>query len=109
MFIPIHWRDIEKYVFSFYIFDNNHLNYSLEKIFNSKVIKGGDKQYLFQEIILNNLESNILKNNFVPDLMINDQITIPKLITKQNDANVPFIYKKIKLNENKVYLIKQDI
>jgi len=84
----------------FIIFDNKHLNYSLEKIFNSKVIKGGGKQYLFQEIIINNLESNISKQNFVPDLTINEQITLPKLITKQNGVNLPFIYKKIQLNEN---------
>ena len=93
----------------FIIFDNKHLNYSLEKIFNSKVIKGGGKQYLFQEIIINNLESNISKQNFVPDLTINEQITLPKLIAKQNGVNLPFIYKKIQLNENRVYLIKQEI
>ena len=103
-------EEIIKRMYMIFIgFKEVYKNFSCLQLFAVDIIKGGGKKYLFQKIIINYLESHQLEKNPIPGLKINQIITIPNLISKQNDINIPFIEKKNKIKKNKVYLIKQEI
>ena len=73
--------------------------------------KGGGKQYFFQEIIMYNLYesyTNHEKNIIIPDLIIDENCKFPRLISKSNNVNIPYIDRKKKLDKYKTYLIEQE-
>ena len=105
-------EEILKKIYHSFIICNNCFNYfSINMVLTMNSIKGGGKQYFFQEIIMYNLYesyTNHEKNIIIPDLIIDENIKFPRFISKSNNVNIPYIDRKKKLDKYKTYLIDQE-
>ena len=93
----------------YYSFVYNN-QYIYEKLLTKDLIKGGGRGCCFEQIVISKLSPNSTNNNdTIPDLLINEEISIPQFIPKSNEIKCPYFENKININNNTTYLVNQTI
>ena len=100
-------EDVLKEIYYDFLYGNQNV---YDKLLCYDLIKGGGKGCCFEQIVVAYLSPNPFEKNFgIPDIEISIKYTIPKFLPNDGEVNIPYIEKKIKLENNKTYLIEQEI
>ena len=99
-------EEVMKDIYYSFLFNNKNF---YDKLLSYRLIKNGGLGPCFEQIIVCNLTPpDPGYNRLIPNLLINKKKTIPYFIPKITEVNIPII-KKIRLENNNIYLIDQEI
>ena len=100
-------EEVIKELYYSFFFNNKNI---FEKLLSHRLIKGSGIGPCFEQIVISNLSPTpSSNNNKIPNLLINKKETIPYFVPRNNEVNIPYIEKKIKLEKNNIYLIEQEV
>ena len=100
-------EDVLKELFYSFVYENTNVH---SKLLIGDIIKDGGKGFCFEEIVVTQLSPiNNTSNNKIKDLEISVKENVPKFILNENEVNEPEPEKIITIDNNKTYLIDQDI